>query len=189
MASSTGISGRMPDLSESGRRKPGARGTPVHLADGQPWLLAGPTYRACRDALTDPDVDHPLDRLFEGLILDERASIDDIAEVAWPLLKANYDLADDEAAALLSVAPGAEARRLASAVFEAVFGPEQAARAYGDWVRASLLANGLGAVEIPTRDLSNVLAILVATNRTISLAQFADACREVHEQANLESLI
>jgi hypothetical protein len=179
----------MLDLSESERRKPGARGTLVRLADGQHWLLATPTYRACRDALTDPDVDQPLDKLFEGLVLDEPASISDIARIAWPLLKANYDLGDDEVAALLSVAPGAEGHRLASAAFEAVFGPDQAARSYGDWVRASLLANGLGSVEIPTRDLSNVLAILVATNRTIPLAQFADACREVHEQANLESLI
>jgi hypothetical protein len=179
----------MPELSESRRRKPGARGTPVRLADGQHWLLANPTYRASRDALTDPDVDQPLDKLFEGLVLDEPASIDDIAQVAWALLRANYDLDNNELAALLDVAPGAEARRLASAVFEALFGPDQAARSYGDWVRASLLANGLGSVEIPTRDLSNVLAVLVATNRTIPLARFADACHEINEQANLESLI
>ena len=87
------------------------------------------------------------------------------------------------------MAPGSESQRLASAVLEALFGPDQAVRTYGAWVRASLQANGLGLVEIPTRDLSNVLAILVATNRTVPLTRFADACQKVYERANLEALI
>ena len=57
------------------------------------------------------------------------------------------------------------------------------------WVRASLLANGLVGVRIHARDLSNVLAVLVATKRSIPLSRFADACRVADERARLEVLI
>ena len=186
----TDTSSPMPDLSEYERRKPGAEGRWSSLADGQHWLLANPTYQACRDVLTEPKVDQPLDRLFESRRASRsRRRSATSGKSARSLLKANYDLSDHELAELLSVAPGAESQRLAAAVFEALFGPDQAGRTYGDWVRASLQANGLGSTEIPTRDLSNVLAILVATNRTVPLTRFAEACREVDERANLEALI
>ena len=171
------------------RRKSGVDGTIVTLADGQPWLLARPTYQACRGGLTQPHVDGPLDRMFESTVLSEGLSLCDVWEVARELLKRNYDLSDDEACDLLSVAPGAECKALASAILDALFGTQESEKTYTAWIRASLLANGLGRVDIRAGDLSNVLAILVATNRTIPLSQFADACRLMDERARLEALI
>lgn len=184
-----GISGGMTELTEPGRRKPGAGGTPVILADGREWLLASPTYRACPGGLTHPPIDPALDRLFDCLVLHESLSLCDIWEIARALLSVNYDLSDEELNQLLSVAPGAESRRLAAAVLDATLGSERHARSYCHWVRASLLANGLGLTEISTSDLPNVLAILVATNRTVPASWFVDTCKEAHERSVLESLV
>ena len=108
---------------------------------------------------------------------------------ARALLKENYDLTDEEITPLLSVAPGPESQALTNAVLDALFGPEESTRTYTDWVRASLLANGLDAAELSARDLPNVLAILVATNRTIPLSRFADASQAAGERRALEPLV
>jgi hypothetical protein len=179
----------MPDLCESGRRRATARGRPVRLADGCEWLLASPTFRACPDHLTQPSVDRVLDQIIDKLALGEDLSLEEIWEAARILLRANYDLQDNEVVALLSVAPGLEAQALADAVLDALFGSDEITRTYTDWVRASLLANGLAASELSARDLPNVLAILVSTHRTIPLTQFTDACRAASERKALESLI
>jgi hypothetical protein len=171
------------------RRKPGAKGTPVILGDGQPWLLANPTYRPRADGLTRPLVDRPFDRVFESSVFNEGLSLCDLWEVARELLRANYDLTDAELARLLSVSPGAESRALATEVLDALFGFDSAERSYTAWVRSSLIANGLDRTDIAARDLLSVLAILVATNRTIPLSRFADACRLQDERARLETLI
>lgn len=184
-----GTSGASPELTEPDRRRPGARGAPVVLADGCEWLLASPTYHARPGGLTHPPIDAALDRLFACLVLQEPLSLCDVWEIARPLLTANYDLTDEELNQLLSVAPGAESRRLAAAVIDATLGSEGRVRSYSRWVRASLLANGLGPTEIATQDLPDVLAILVATNRTVPVSRFADACKEAHERASLESLV
>ncbi len=184
-----GISCEMTELTEPSRRKPGAGGTPVVLADGREWLLASPIYRVCPGSLTRPLIDPALDRLFDCLVLHESGSLCDVWEIARALLSVNYDLTDEELNQLLSVAPGAESRRLAAAVFDTTLGSERHARSYCRWVRASLLANGLGPTEIPTPDLPDVLAILVATNRTVPVSRFVDAYKEAHERAALESLI
>ncbi|MCA1684592.1 MAG: hypothetical protein LC745_01120 [Planctomycetia bacterium] len=59
----------MSELTEPDRRKPGADGTPVALADGQLWLLANPTYRPRSAGLTRPQVDQTLDRISGNLDL------------------------------------------------------------------------------------------------------------------------
>jgi hypothetical protein len=174
---------------ERERRKPGADGTPVRLADGRLWLLASPTYKAGPGSLTSPPVDGPLDRFFECSVLGESLKLTDVWEAARQLLLANYDLTDDELSRLLSVAPGPESRTLASEVVRALFGSDDEEKSYSRWVRACLLANGLGDEKIPAADLPNVLAVLVATNRTIPLSRFADACRVQDERARLEVLI
>jgi hypothetical protein len=161
----------------------------VTLADGQSWLFARPTYRPDAEALSRPPIDQALDRIFERVVSNQGLSLGDLWEVARELLRANYDLSEHELARLLSVAPGFESRRLAADVLDAVGGTEAGEKTYTAWVRASLLANGLGAADVPARDLANVLAILVATNRTIPLSRFADACRLLDERARLEALI
>ncbi len=179
----------MPDLIEADRRKAGAAGIPVTLADGQPWLLAHPAYRLRPEGLTRPQVDQALDRIFECAVLGERLSLRDLWAAARELLAANYDLSAEEMAGLLSVSEGPESQALAANVLDALFAPDGAEKSYTAWVRASLLANGLGHDDLPARDLVNVLAILVATNRTIPLSKFADACRLLDERARLETLI
>ena len=52
-------------------------------------------------------------------------------------------------------------------------GRASAEKTYTAWVRASLIANGLSQARVSAGDLVNVLAILVATNRTIPLPKFA----------------
>ena len=174
---------------ERERRKPGATGSPVTLADGQPWLLANPTYRPRPEGLTQPLVDQTLDRIFECAVLGDRLSLCDLWAAARRLLEPNYELSGAEMARLLSVSEGPESRALAGHLLDALFTPDAAEKTYTAWVRASLLANGLGREDLPARDLVNVLAILVATNRTIPLSKFADACRLLDERARLETLI
>lgn len=174
---------------EHERRKPGVDGIPVLLADGRRWLLATPIFRPRLAGLTTPSVDEPLDRIFEGEVLGEGFDLSDLWQVARQLLTANYELTDDELSGLVSTTSGAESRTLATGIVQALFGVAHEGRSYTDWVRASLLANGLGCIDIPAHDLTNVLAVLVATNRTIPLPSFADACRLMDEHARLESLI
>jgi hypothetical protein len=152
-------------------------------------LFARPTYRPGAAGLTVPPIDGPLDRLFERSVSNEGLALSDLWEIARELLKANYELSDEEVCRLLEVAPGPESRRLAIDVLDAVGGSDTAMKTYTTWVRASLLANGLAGTEIPAEDLANVLAILVATNRTTPLSRFSDACRLMDERARLETLI
>lgn len=161
----------------------------MRLADGRHWLVAHPTFQPGTNGLTIPTVDRPLDRLFEAAVLGEGVELTDVWEAARALLLRNYTLSDAELSELLSVSPGPEASALAEAVVIAAFGGETGEKTFTRWVRASLIANGLSETEIPARDLGDVLSILVATHRTIPLAQFADACRRVDERTNLESLI
>jgi hypothetical protein len=189
MASLTDISGPTSDLSESSRRKKGAAGLPIRLADGARWLLAVPLYRPGGLSFTEPDIDAVLDRLFERSALTGEVGLADVAEAARTLLLANYDLTDGEFSELASLAPGEESRALAETVLEALFGAQQVVRSYSDWARASLLANGVVAEAIRPGDLANVLSILVATKKTIPSSQFIDASRAADEHAALESLI
>lgn len=159
------------------------------LADGQTWLFANPEYRPTSEGLTRPMIDPPLDRIFDRAVLNEGLPLCDLWEVARGLLLANYDLSEGDLKRLLSVSPGFESHQFATNVLDAATGIDPGGRGYIAWVRASLLANGLGGDEIPARDLGNVLAILVATNRTIPLSKFADACRLLDERARLETLI
>jgi hypothetical protein len=179
----------MPNPIESERRRPGAHGTPIRLADGQVWLLAAPVFRVGHEGLTRPAVDRALDRIFETLTLDGLVSLEDAWAAARALLLRNYRLDDDEAAQLLSVSPGAESQTLVDAVLAALLGSGDVERTYSSWVRASLLANGLAQAEIPSADLPNVLAILLATGRTVPVDQFIDACRAARDDAALESQV
>jgi hypothetical protein len=179
----------MRELSEPKRRKPGARGRLARLADGHDWLLAEPGFRPTPDSLTEPEVDAELDQIYEHVVLGEEIPLVDIMAAARILLLANYELTEPEVAELLEVAPGDEAEALAGVVLEALYGPDQKVRGYVDWVRASLLANGLAAATIPASALHDVLSILMATNRTVPPSQFVDACRAARDRDTLERLV
>lgn len=179
----------MRELVEHERRKPDARGRIVRLADGQPWILAEPSFRPTMSGLTTPDVDREIDRFHEQIVLGDDVSLTDILSVARMLLLTNYDLTKYEVAALLEVAEGPEAEALAKVVLESLFGPDQRTRGYSDWVRASLLANGLTQSEIPASAMNDVLSILITTNRTIPPSQFVDVCRAASDRDSLERLV
>lgn len=179
----------MNELHEHERRKPGAYGSPVTLADGRPWLLAIPTFRPGVEGLTRPVVDQPLDRIFASAVLEEDLSLTDVWEAARNLLKQNYDISDEEIATLIGVFTEAEGRSLAKEILGILFGTDRRERTFTRWVRASLIANGLSHAEISSEDLMDVLAVLTSTNRTISLTKFIDACRRADERARLEALI
>jgi hypothetical protein len=189
MASSMVISRPMDPSADQARCAREVDGTPVRLADGKVWLLASPTYCPSNQSLTKPGIDLPLDRLFDSIASEGKCCLEDIWEIARILLNTNYGIPDAHVCDLLGVSNSAEGSALASAVLEAIFGPEERSRTYTDWVRASLIANGLSASEISTRDLPNVLAILVATNRTVHVGRFTDACRAMNEQRTLDALV
>lgn len=161
----------------------------MKLADGQPWILAEPSFRPSLSGLTTPNVDHEIDRFHEQVVLGNDVYLSDILSVARRLLICNYELTNDEVAILLEVAEGTEAESLAKAVLESVFGPDQRSRTYTDWVRASLLANGLTQSEIPAAAVNDVLSILIATNRTMSPSHFVDVCRAASDRDSLERLV
>ena len=177
------------ELSEHARRKPDARGRLVQLSDGHPWLLAEPTFRPTSSGLTTPVVDVEMDRFYEQIILGDDIPLVDLLAVARTLLLANYELTNDEAAQLLEVEAGVEAEMLAGVVLESLFGPDQKVRGYTDWVRASLLANGLALSRIPASAINDVLNILMSTNRTVPPSQFVDACRAARDRDSLERLV
>jgi hypothetical protein len=185
----TGDSRRMRELLESKRRRPGAKGRLVCLADGEPWLLAEPTFRPTSSGLTTPDVDEEIDRFHEQIILGDDVLLSDVFAAARMLLLANYQLSNDEVADLLEVQDGPEAETLAKVVLELLFGPDQRVRTYTDWVRASLLANGLDLSEIPASAINDVLTILMSTNRAVPPSQFVDACRAAQDRNSLERLV
>ena len=184
-----GVTMPRPDLEESRRRRPGARGRIARLADGREWLLAEPNFLPTAAGLTSPGVDEAIDRFHERVVLGEDIPLIDVLESARTLLLANYDLDDAEAAELLEVDAGPEAEALAAVVLESLFGPDRKAKGYVEWVRASLLANGLGATSIPASAIHDVLTILMATHRTVPPSQFVDACRASLERDNLERLV
>lgn len=179
----------MRHLSEHSRRKPAARGVAATLADGQPWLLAEPTFRPKTGPLTTPDIDAPLDRFYERIVLGEDLPLDDLLAVARALLLTNYELSDAEANDLLDIDAGSEAEALARAISEALFGPEQRCRNYTDWVRASFLCNGLTTVEVPASAVNDVLTVLLASGRTVPPTRFIDACRAAEDRESREHLI
>ena len=171
------------------RRKPGASGTAVRLADGDNWLLRDPVCRANGSFLFSPAVDRAIDRVFEASTLSEDLDWRDLWAAARELIRSNYEVSDEELSDLLSVAPGPEASALASAIVGVLVGPDDLERSYTAWAKASLLANGLGGVHLAPGALRNVLTVLVATRRTVPLDKFAEACRVRDERASLEVLV
>ena len=186
MECSMAVSGPRPELAEPARRRPDASGLPVRLADGRDWLLAVPLARATGGPFTLPDLDDEIDRIFESSALSGEVLLVDAWSAARALLFANYDLDDDE---FVDLVCGCDSSAIVTAVTQALFGPAGSARSYTDWARASLLANGIVPATVRPGDLSNLLAILVATRRTIPASQFVDASRAAAEQSVLEGLV
>lgn len=122
-------------------------------------------------------------------MLKQAVPLEEVMTAAAALLSANYQATDEELSDLLETEPGEECNRLMNAVLDALFGPEVECRTYTDWIRASLAANGLGAEPIHAHELPHVLGVLAATNRTVPLRGFAEACIDALEKERLEALV
>ena len=161
MACSTVTGGRMNGPVEHERRRPGAAGAPVRLADGRPWLLASPTFRPRPEGLTRPQVDQPLDRVFDCAALGEGLDLADIWAAARELLRANYDLTDDELAGLLSVANGSNLAMYPSVVFKVFIDGKEAAAspvmriAYQPWRFDVAIPPGSKIISLAAMDAGN----------------------------------
>ena len=131
------ISRPPPRLHEPDRRKAGAVGTPIRLADGDDWLLARPVFSVRCECLTRPRVNRILDRMFEEIAAGETVSLQNALQIAACLLLENYALDDTELAELLTTATGEQTQSIVNAVVDAIFGSEDDARTYTDWVRAA----------------------------------------------------
>ena len=146
---------------ESRSRGPGVRGTPVELG-GATWILADYV----------PALSEVWDVLHEDNVLLGKYESADVQRAAVRLLFANYELSLDEAVGLvMGVAPA----DLVAAVEEALFGASQPDRRWSDWVRSSLLANGLDPAKIPPESLRDVLDQLVSCGRAIPAEDFVTA--------------
>ena len=158
------------------------------LSDGAAWLLA-PLSICHEENSTTSSLNSRIDKVFEDQIENNNISVDDIIYICIKLLQHNYDLYNCEIIQLLNLPVGEELDSLAEVVVGILFGFSCSRRSYTRWVRASLLANGLADGEYNTDDLHDVLLILLATNRTVPLAQFADVCKEALTKANLDSIV
>lgn len=174
---------------EADRRRASADGQPFRLADGQEWLFATPRYQPASPGLVHPAIAPLIDRIFADSILRRSIQVADVEAAAIALLRENYDLSSREIASLLAFESEDDWQRLCQHVVALLFGSDDRPRSYTDWVRQSLLANGLAAVDLESRDVMGVLSILVATNRTSPLTQFVDVCRIAEEEQELDQVI
>lgn len=146
------------------RQREGASGTPVVLGDGETWLLADGGLCNALDTLRD--------RLFDDSQLAEKVTFIDIADAAFYLASANYELEADEGSSLIL---GADRKILTDAVMIALFGPDDPQRTYTNWVASSFMANGIDPASVPVHLRALVLDQLVALKRAVPAGQFIDS--------------
>ena len=134
----------------------GCGGTAVILADGRPWLL--------RDGGLCNHLDALRDRMDDAARLRSEVDMIDVANVAFDLLTANYELSGAEASTLIV---GADHSALAAGVMEALFGPSRPRRTYTAWAASAMLANGIDPTTVPGHLRPHVLAHLEGSGRCL----------------------
>jgi hypothetical protein len=166
-----------PDPAE--RLREGATGIEVTMGDGRTWLLAHCGLAKGLTAVRD--------RMFDSLIVYDEASGEDILEGCFYALRINYNLTDEEFAALVNATdPATIFDGVIEAVLPTACGDD---RTYTGWARASLLANGIKPIDVPAGDMRNVLDMLVATNRTLPLNKFVESARHAAARATIRGMI
>lgn len=155
------------DLTPDARVRRGARGVPVVLAGGAEWLIP---YAVAARAM-----DEYRDELYDSMALSSQVETLDVKAAALTLIRVNYELTCEEAAALIT-GEGADVEGLVDAVVESLIGPEEGKtrRSYTMWVQAALLSNGLDPAKIPPDMVGEVLAMLVKTGRALPAEKFVD---------------
>ncbi|MDX2038870.1 MAG: hypothetical protein SFX72_19650 [Isosphaeraceae bacterium] len=161
----------------------------MRLADGSEWILRHPSYRPTGSSLTDPDIDGPLDRLYDSIVIEQQASLIDVWEIARRLIEPNYDLEAPEIEQLLEVAEGPECQSFVESILGVLFGRRDRERSYTEWIRASMMSNGIDVIQTSGDRLSEVMGVLVSTGRTIPAGKFIEAHAVASDLAALESLV
>lgn len=174
---------------ERDRRKARVEGTPIRLSNGEDWVIAYPQISIKTSALSQPNIDEVIDRIYDSVVLDQTVALTDAWIAARVLLLENYYLDDEELGDLLSVADGSESIEFVHSLIACLLGDSAKPSSYIEWVRATLIANGIGADSFSMKDLPAVLSILVATNRAISPFQSIDAHLAMSERNALEGLV
>lgn len=149
-------------LTPQARLRRGIPGLPVQLADGSRWVLPYAVYARAYDTIRD--------RMYESIAGRGTVATADVMISAYSLLALQYDLSEEEAAALLK---GANPKDLMETVLACLMGEEDPVRSYSNWVRSGLLSNGLKLEEIPPQELPTVIFQLVHTGRMVPLADFS----------------
>jgi hypothetical protein len=151
---------------EERRRRPDISGVAVTLHGGGEWLLARASL------VTTPGFRLIRDRLFDEWALSGKLDVAVIRAAALCLLVANYDLAHDEAAALvLTTDPGA----FGDAVLDATVNVDPPGRRWTDWALSVLYANGIEPAKVPGDALLGTLNQLILTGRAVPPQEWTDA--------------
>lgn len=144
------------------------KGEPLDCGESGTWILPR--------AATAREFDVIRDRLFDDMAGSASVGLTDIFLAAWSLIQKHYDLTGMEATQLLA---RAERSTLCDTVVDVLLVPDDPPRRYGDWVRASLVANGLDPATIAADDLPHVLFTLEKTGRCVPLGEFVSIGRRV----------
>lgn len=150
-------------------------GVPLEI-DGQIWTLPL--------ALTHPGLDALREEILTRGHLRGAYPAEMLERAGGILLGGGYDLSGPEQWVL---AASAKLDDLRDAVEECLLAQAERPRGYRDWVRSSLLANGLDPDLMPEADLPHVLHQLVATRRAIPAHEFLDVALAGAKRAALLS--
>lgn len=141
------------------------RGMPV-TSGGHTWFLALPGLDASLDQLRD--------KIFDSIQLRrDHVNMGDVFEVAWFLIRANYQLDPVEAATIIHATAPAE---LAQAVVSALFEPGKVGlRTYTEWAVSAFAANGVDPSTVPPERIPDVLEHWVGCGRCLGQARFVSS--------------
>lgn len=146
------------------RRKGSPGGVPVVLCDRKTWELArGGLWKR---------LELFRDTIYDEVTLCSTAPIAHIRAAAFWLLRANYDLTEGQAHALIM---GTEPSAIADAVIDCLTTVNAGRKTFSSWARGSLLANGIKPADVPPDDLPHVLATLVLTGRAVEASDYTDS--------------
>ncbi len=162
-------------------------GVPCPMADGRIWKLARAGLAGSAIELRDD--------LFDTLAAEEHATREDtICAVHWGLIH-NYDVSTEEVWELIGDREGYRLDGVYRVEDQGPLKPIDAIIAamvptaeicefrYTDWLRASLIANGLDPAAIPPDDIPGVILTLIGTGRALPPERMIASARHGADRA------
>ena len=160
------------------RRSRDITGIPAILGDGNEWLLArGGLWKTLTMFR---------DRIYDDWALSGRVPIAHVLAAAFHLLRANYDLTDDEA---MSLVRQADPSAVADPVIDAMININLPGKTWSEWARSALFVNGIKPADVPPDDLPRVLAHLVMLGKAVHPEDFTDSGIAAAKFGKLRSLV